>query len=199
MSDSRLILASASASRQNMLRKAGLSFDIVPARIDERGIEEDVLKHGGSFETVADNLAVHKALSVSLEHPDTYVIGSDQVMIFEDRIFSKSSSRQEAKSRLKSLRGKSHFLVSSVCVAFNGNNLWSVSDRAVLEMADFDDTFLDLYINKAGDSLTACVGCYALEDVGSWLFEKVEGDFFTVLGMPLLPLLQFLKTKGFTL
>lgn len=184
-----LVLASASAARRAMLEKAGLDFTAIPADIDES-------TKNGDPETAAIKLAQQKALHISANNPEKIVIGSDQILSLDNKIFSKAKDEQQAREKLLALKGKAHTLYSAVSIAVNGNTEWSHSDRANLYMKDFSVTFLDSYIEKAGPELTSCVGAYALEGIGINLFEKIEGDYFTILGMPLLPLLSYLETKG---
>lgn len=193
ISHSQIILASKSKGRQDMLRGAGIEFQAIPADIDEAIIQND---NALSPEEKAQRLAREKALYVANSNNDAYVIGSDQILELDGHIFSKAQDKAGAIEKLKTLRGKSHRLISAVSVVRGGAVVWETYDAAVLTMHDFDDDFLMQYADKADFALTGCVGAYALESVGSWLFEKVEGDFFTVLGMPLLPLLSFLRTEG---
>jgi septum formation protein len=193
----RLILASRSKSRASMLKNVGLPFEAIPAQIDEAEFLKQMKESGYAPKDVAINLAEQKALSISKERAHNIVIGSDQILVFENEIITKVESRQQAIDKLKKLRGKTHTLISAVCLAKDGEVVWDAYDAAHLTMHDFDDQFLKEYVESAGSALTDCVGCYALEEHGAWLFSKVEGDFFTILGMPLLPLMGFLKDMGF--
>lgn len=170
-----------------MLRGAGLPFRVIPAQVDERG-------YSGEPAALARTLAEAKALDVSKINPGALVIGADQVLDLEGEILHKAKDEGDAKAKLRKLSGKTHILTSGVCVAQNGAVLWSEVDRAHLTMRLLEEDFLQTYCEAAGDVLTSCVGAYALEGHGSWLFEKTEGDYFTILGMPLLPLLGFLKS-----
>lgn len=184
-----LILASKSVARTSMLEQVGLSFDSIPADIDEDAYKRE----GLNPQAIAEALAKAKALHVSSFHPDVLVIGADQVLECEGELLSKADNAEQAKEKLKMLSGRTHRLISAVSVAHGGEILWSTCDEARLTMHDLDRGMLDVYCEKAGAALTRSVGAYELEATGSWLFEKVEGDFFTVLGMPLLPLLSYLR------
>lgn len=194
MSAAPLILASGSKARQDMLRKAGLDFTAIPADIDEAAVLDSA---GGLVADKAQELAREKALHVAKSNIEAYTIGSDQVLELDGQIFSKAANKDEALEKLKALRGKTHRLISAVAVARGEDVLWQSHDSVALTMHDLDDDFLRAYCARAGDVLTSCVGAYALEEHGSWLFQKVEGDYFTVLGMPLLPLLAYLRAEGF--
>lgn len=191
----KLILASQSKARQEMLRAAGLNFEIFPAPIDEAVLMQKLKAEWATAPAVAENLAAEKALSVSRENPKALVIGADQVLECEGRIFSKARDAEDAKEKLRSLRGRSHRLISAVSVAQNGKRLWHTMQDAKLTMHDFGEAFLEDYCKKAGATLTRSVGAYELEGPGVNLFEKIEGDYFTILGLPLLPLLNYLRRE----
>lgn len=193
MSD--LILASGSKARQTMLRNAGLEFEIAPADIDEANALKTVENKGFSAAQKAEYLAAQKALSIAQKNPNALVIGSDQILELDGEIFSKAKNNNEAHEKLMRLRGKTHALHSGVAVAQNDEVLWQICETAKLSMHDFSAEFLDRYLNEAGDAPIVCVGGYALEDIGIQLFEKIEGDYFTILGMPLLPLLTYLREQ----
>jgi len=193
----KLILASGSKARAEMLRGAGLAFEVIPADIDEQKLLQEMTQQKAEPGTIAAALARAKAQHVSQQHKDTYVIGADQVLWFAGRIFSKAGTVEEARSNLKTFRGKTHRLTSAACVARHGEILWEGASHADMMMRDFDDAFLEGYMAQAGDALLKTVGGYELESAGKMLFEKVEGDYFTVLGMPLIPLLEFLKGQGY--
>ncbi|MFK7838970.1 MAG: nucleoside triphosphate pyrophosphatase [Bdellovibrionales bacterium] len=190
-----LILASGSQARQKMLKNISLEFEIIPADIDEDAILKLMQKNKEAAKKIAAKLACEKALSVSSDNPNAFIIGSDQVMECEGTLFQKAASIDEARDKLKTLRNRSHTLTSSVAVALNNQIIWQASDSAVLKMHDFDDEFLETYLNKAGNDVTSCVGAYAYESYGAWLFEQTKANYFTILGMPLLPLLQFLREQ----
>ena len=191
--EQKFILASGSAARQSMLEGAGLSFEVYPADIDERRISDDLLAVNASCRLdIALKLAEEKAITVSKQKPDQVVIGSDQVLELDGVILNKAVGKDDALKKLKSMRGKTHRLISGVAVVKNGNVLWSITDQVSLTMRDLSDDDLARYADQAGDALTSCVGAYQIEGLGAWLFSKVEGDYFTIMGMPLLPLLGYL-------
>ena len=190
----KLILASKSAARINMLKNAKLDFEYEPAPIDEEKLLQNLQIKRAQPRQIAESLAQEKALSVSNLHPYALVIGADQVLECEGKIFSKAKNAKEAQEKLLSLAGKSHRLISAVCIAREGKSQWGISDEATLHMGD-DKNFIEQYCAKAGDVLTECVGAYAIEGQGTWLFDKVQGDYFTILGMPLIPLLNHLREK----
>jgi septum formation protein len=194
----RLVLASASAARRDMLNSAGLTFDIVPAEIDEDGICASMVSESACVEAsdIAAVLAAEKAASVSRRCPGAVVVGSDQVLALGARILSKAATVAEAREVLDTLRGRTHELASGVALARDGCVLWQAADRAQLTMRPFSDEFLATYLACAGAALTRSVGCYEIEGIGIQLFERIDGDHFTILGMPLLPLLARLREEG---
>lgn len=192
MSLNRLILASKSAARREVLANAGVSFDIQVA-----GVDEDALKLPGvDARELAIELAKAKALAVSVQHPDAVVLGADQTLAFAGGLISKAPDLDAAKARLSDMRGKPHQLHSGVALAKGGQIIWSGADTANMMVRDFSDAFLDTYIATEGDELLHCVGSYRLEGMGSQLFDKVDGDYFTVLGMPLWLVLEQLRVAG---
>ncbi len=194
-SSRKIILASKSAARISMLQNAGLVFEAIPADLNEEKLITSMLQKDFGPQRIAEALAGEKASHVSIHHPQAIVIGADQVLECEGKIYSKAKDRAEAKEKLRELKGKSHSLNSAVCIVVGGQVKWAFLDEAVMHMNDFDEEFLERYCERAGDTLTNCVGAYALEGCGSWLFDKVRGDYFTILGMPLLPLLTYLREE----
>lgn len=186
----QLILASKSAARQNMLRGAGLEFEVFPADIDESNEQTGPKDR-------AMNLAIAKAQHISAQYPEALVIGSDQTLVCEGQFLEKAASIVEAQQKLQFLKGRTHELTSAVCAVRDGTILFRAQDVARLTMRDFDDSFLQAYCAKAGDALTQCVGAYALEAQGAWLFAEIDGNYHTILGMPLVPLLVFLHSQGY--
>ncbi|GLS17246.1 Maf-like protein [Labrys miyagiensis] len=191
-----LILASKSAIRGDMLRAAGLAVTTHPAAIDERGLERQWESQGLSPSAVAEALAREKALAVSRQHPGAVVIGADQTMALGARRFTKVATLAAARAKLAILRGKQHELHSGFALARDGAVLAGGVASAHLTMRDFSDAFLDDYLARAGEAILASVGCYQLESLGVTLFETIEGDYFTILGLPLLALLQALREQG---
>ena len=199
MSDKvQLILASGSAARKNMLAAAGVSFDVVPADIDEEAIRAAMLLDSGAVEAadVAAVLALEKAKTVARDHPGALIIGSDQVLALGRRHFTKSATVEQARGTLATLRGRTHELVSAVALVQDEKIVWQSFDSAQMTMRQFSDDYIDTYLKHAGDAVLKSVGCYELEGFGVQLFERIEGDYFTILGMPLLPLLAELRLCG---
>jgi septum formation protein len=193
----RLVLASGSAVRKALLEAAGLSFDVVPAEIDETAIRDAILEKTAGAEAgdIASVLASEKARVVSLAHPDALVIGADQVLVLGGKIFAKPESIAEAREHLVMLRGRTHDLVSAVALARGGSVHWQTTATAGMSVRDFSDEFLGAYLERMGARVLRSVGCYELEGTGVQLFERIEGDYFTILGIPLLLLLQRLRDE----
>lgn len=196
----RLILASGSRARRDMLSAAGVTFTVQAADIDEAAMRSSLAaEHGDDIvppEDVAEILAIAKAEAVSAIHPEAFVIGSDQVLALHDEIFTKPEDAAAAKAQLERLRGATHRLYSAVALVRGGEVLFAEVDAAYLTMRNFSDTFLAAYLTRVGDAVTSSVGAYQLESAGIQLFEAVDGDYFTILGMPLLPLLGELRRQG---
>lgn len=192
----KLILASASESRARILQAAAVPFEAVPAAIDETAIKTEFLSRGDEPGSVAAQLAEAKALQISRAHAGTLVLGADQVLLFEGELVSKCENMAAARQLLARLRGKKHSLISALALAEEGRIVWSHVDTATLRMRTFGDGFLESYLSREGERLLAGVGCYRLEGMGAQLFETVEGDYFSILGLPLLPLLAELRRKG---
>lgn len=191
-----LVLASASASRAGMLTRAGVPFVKDPSAVDEDEMKRALRGEGASADDLAVALSEMKARQVGRRHPGALVVGSDQVLVCEDRWFDKPVDRAAARAQLLELRGKTHSLVSAVLVLRDGERLWHHIGRARLSVRPFSEEFLDGYLDQAGDAILSSVGAYQLEGLGAQLFSRVEGDYFTILGMPLLPLLDFLRNHG---
>jgi septum formation protein len=189
-----LILASRSAIRLALLRNAGLAVEAVPAATDERAVEADLTDKAP--DAVARSLAERKALDVSAVHPGRLVIGADQTMALGMERFSKASSLEEARVRLARLRGRTHRLHSGFALVRDGAVLRSGVASASLTMRDFSDGYIDDYLALAGIDALASVGCYQLEGLGVTLFAAIEGDYFTILGLPLLAVLDGLRAEG---
>jgi septum formation protein len=191
-----LILASQSLARRRMLAAAGLEFEVQPAAIDEPAIIESLVGEGQSGRNISDCLAELKALRVSAQFPTSWVIGSDQVLALGDEIFEKPTDVEEVRAHLLRLRGKTHALHSAVCVARAGSVIWRHVGEARMFVRPFSDEFLEDYLKKAGASVVGSVGAYHAEGLGVQIFSRIDGDLFTVQGMPLLPLLDFLRVQG---
>jgi septum formation protein len=186
-----LILASQSLARRELLANAGITFDAMPADIDERGIQQ---KSGlAAPGEIAALLAERKAAFISLRHPGRYVLGADQILALGDRMFSKPAGREQAAEQLAILAGRTHELHSALAVVCDGATLFSNVSVAHMTMRKLDDEAINAYLDAAGDKVTTSVGAYQLEGLGVHLFELIEGDHFTILGLPLLPLLSFLR------
>jgi septum formation protein len=190
----RLILASQSRARQILLANAGIPFDAVPARIDERAVQEDSGLSAPS--EVAGLLAREKALFVSSRSPTRYVVGADQTLAFANRLFSKPDGRAQAAEQLRLLAGNTHELHSAVAVAHDGKIVFADVSIARMTMRRLGEGEIEAYLDQAGQAVTTSVGAYQLEGLGVHLFERIEGDHFTILGLPLLPLLKFLRGEG---
>jgi septum formation protein len=188
-----LILASQSRARQMLLANAGISFDAVPADIDERALQKNSgLSAPGE---IASLLAREKACFVSSKNPGRYVVGADQTLALGDRLFSKPAGRAEAADQLRLLAGHTHELHSAVAVARDGKVVFSDVSVARLTMRALTGSEIRAYLDEAGEAVTSSVGAYQLEGLGVHLFDHFEGDHFTILGLPLLPLLAFLRRE----
>ena len=189
-----LVLASKSASRHAILRDAGIPVVIEPADIDERAIEQR--SSSADAGEVAAVLAREKACTIAARLPGRLVLGADQTLALGDQRFSKPPDRAGARRQLAALRGQTHELHSALALVRGDSVLFEHRDVARLTMRSFSDQFLEAYLDVAGAAVTASVGAYQLEKVGIQLFEHIEGDHFTILGLPVLPLLQFLRSAG---
>jgi septum formation protein len=192
----RLILASGSAVRAKLLTAAGVAFDVVSPHVDEDAVKESLLAEKAPPHDIADALAALKASKVSISHPNTFVIGADLVLVFEGQLISKMPDLMAARALLKRLAGHKHELVGAVVLAKDGAVVWRHVARAELTMRNFSDAFLDNYIERQGDAILSSVGCYFLEGEGVQLFSHIVGDYFTILGLPMIPLLNALREFG---
>src|SRR6195952_5744980 len=184
-----LILASQSPARRALLANAGIAFEAIPAEIDERAIQRaSGLSAPGE---IAALLAREKAISVSLRHPGQFVVGADQTLALHQRLFSKPAGRAQAAVQLRTLAGQSHELHSATAVARDGEILFEDVSIARMTMRPLDGAAIRAYLDAAGEAITTSVGAYQLEGLGVHLFERIEGDHFTILGLPLLPLFLF--------
>lgn len=190
-----VILASKSAARRALLEGAGVPVEISVAGVDEDAVKAGLLAEGATPRDIADALAELKAIRVANAKPG-FVVGADQTLEFQGRLYDKAPTIEEARARLKLLRGKPHKLHSAVVVAKDGAAVWREVASATLTMRDFSDDFLEHYLATEGQEALASVGCYRLEGPGAQLFSKVQGDYFAILGLPLLGLLEFLRQQG---
>lgn len=189
-----IILASTSTTRQSMLRNAGLNFTAVSPDVDERALfSANPQWHPAE---TALRLAEAKAIDVSRHHPDAFVIGADQVLAMAQTIYGKPHDRTHCRKQLLELRGRAHALISAVVLARAGNAVWTHVDEALLTMRDFSAQFMDGYLDAIGDDCTTSVGGYKIEGLGVQLFKSISGDHFTILGLPLVPLLERLREAG---
>lgn len=191
-----IVLASGSRARAQVLAAAGVTFDVAVAGVDEGAVKAGLLAEGNGPREVANALAELKAVKVSRHRPGALVIGADQTLDLAGALFDKADSMAEARERLAMLRGKTHKLHSAVVVALDGVVIWREVPAARLTMRPFTDAFLDSYLAGAGESVLGSVGCYRLEDEGVQLFSRIDGDYFTILGLPLMGLLDLLRRFG---
>ena len=191
-----LILASGSKIRQELFKNAGVSIRAIPARIDENAIKLSLLSEGAKPRDIAEALAEYKARKVAGKYPSSVVIGSDQVLEFQGQIFSKPTSQEDAINQLQSLKANTHILHSAAVIYENNEPVWRFIGQARMSMRDLGDEYLNGYMARNWDEVQYCVGGYQIESEGARLFNKVSGDYFTVLGIPLIEVLAFLSTKG---
>lgn len=189
----QIVLASQSSARRRMLEAAGVVFECRAAAVDEAAIIESMRTERAGGRNIADCLAELKALRVSRSDPAAWVIGADQVLSADGDIFEKPGTVEGARRQLKQLRGKQHILHSAVCVAQNGQVIWRHVGEVKMTMRPFSDAFLETYLVDAGGDILGSVGAYHVESLGIQLFSKIDGDIFTVQGLPLLALLDFLR------
>jgi len=189
-----LILASQSPARQALLASAGIAFEAIPAGLDEQAIKlASALSAPGE---IAALLAREKTLFVSAKHPGRYVLGADQTLMLGGQLFNKPAGPAQAAAQLRALAGEVHELHSAAAVARDGEILFETVSTARMSMRALDEAAISAYLDAAGDAVTTSVGAYQLEGLGVHLFERVEGDHFTILGLPLLPLLKFLRSEA---
>ena len=192
----KIILASGSAIRRQLLTDAGLDFEVVVPQVDEASIRNDRHATGFGGEEIALKLARAKAEIISLDHPSSIVIGADQILVHDGRVISKAKDKNHARRQLAKLSGDSHRLISAVAIYENNQASWHRSDFADLTMRDLSANQIDEYLDRNWTQVQHCVGCYMLENRGPWLFSDISGDYFTVLGLPLLDLLGYLSGRG---
>jgi septum formation protein len=193
---SSLVLASKSAARRQMLLEAGVPVVVDSAGIDEESVKAGLRAEGATPHEVAEVLAELKATRISPRHPGALVLGADQMLECEGKWFDKPADAAGAAAHLKALSGQSHRLIASAVIVKDGTRIWHQVDSAELTMRPLSDAFIAAYLDAVGDDALHSVGAYQLEGLGAQLFTRVRGDYFTVLGLPLLPLLEFLRTHG---
>lgn len=191
-----LVLASASRIRAEMLRSAGVEITVDPARIDEDAVKSAMQAEAAPPRDLADTLAELKACRVSAKRPGELVLGADQILVQAGTVYDKPKDRADARAQLLALRGQAHHLISAAVAALDGAPIWRHVGQAQLTVRPFGEAFLDDYLAQIGDRAMETVGGYHLEGLGAQLFSRVQGDFFTVLGLPLLDVLDFLRVRG---
>lgn len=192
----QLILASGSTIRAQMLRNAGIAFSVQTARVDEEAIKRSLLAENAAPRDIGDTLAEMKARKISDKHPDALVIGCDQVLDLKGELLSKPNTPQDALDQLKALRGNRHQLLSAAVIYERGKPIWRHVGQVRLRMRESTDAYLESYVERNWDSIRHAVGAYKLEEEGVRLFSGIDGDYFNVLGMPLLELINFLTLRG---
>ena len=188
----RIILASKSEVRKKILLENGISCSVEPSKVDEDVIKESLLKEGATPEIISKNLAELKANKISNKNPNELVLGADSVIDLDGEIVSKPKSREEALNILKKMSGKSHFLISSVCISKKGNMIWNYTDRAELVMKKFNDSELKNYLTKISDKNLYAYNVYQIEGEGKKLFSKINGDKNTIMGLPITKIKSYL-------
>ncbi|WP_425410473.1 Maf family protein [Hyphococcus sp.] len=194
-----IILASGSAIRRQILQAVGVLFNVVRPDVDEGKIKEEALERGEDLNELAMMLAEAKCLNVSAQRARSagaLVIGADQIMEFDGRAYDKPADMDQARSRLRALQGKSHTLINAVAVARKGEIIWRNLDRPKLFMRAMTEKEIDAYLEAAGADILSSVGAYQVEKLGARLFDRIEGDYFAILGLSLFPLLAFLRREG---
>ena len=189
-----LILASKSAARIALMTNAGLTFEAIPAEVCEATLKAASLAKDATPAAIAAQLADAKAIAVSIRHPGALVIGADQTLDLQGRLFDKPADLDEARAQLLALRGRPHKLHAAVALAQDGRIVWRTVESATLHMRLFSDEFLARYLSVEAEHIVHCVGGYRLEGLGVQLFERIDGDYFTILGLPLVGLLEILRS-----
>ncbi len=195
MSNLPIILASGSLIRRQILKDAGINFKVITRPVDENAIKVSMLAENSHLRDIPDALAEAKSVRVSSQVAGL-VIGADQIMVMGGRLFDKPKDMAEVKTRLMKMRGQTHYLIGAVVISENGSPVWRHLAKTKLTMRDFTESFLDDYLKAEGDTLLESVGAYRFEGRGSQLFSNVEGDFFSILGLSLLPVMDYLRQRG---
>lgn len=192
-----IILASQSAARRAMLIAAGVEHQPLPAHVDEEGVTAALAAEAASPERIADALAELKAIKISRANPGVLVLGADSVVVAADgSLLAKPETLPRAEAQLRQLSGTTHRLISAAVIAENGTAVWRAGAAARLTMRPLSDGFISDYLDREGDAVLGCVGCYRIEGLGAQLFTRVDGDQFTIRGLPLLALLDYLRVRG---
>ena len=192
-----IVLASQSPARRAMLAAAGVAHDAVPAHVDEEGVTAGLLAENASPERIADALAELKAVKISRKLPGVLVLGADSVVVKADgTLISKPETRSNAEIQLRQLAGTTHRLLSAAVIAENGVPIWRAGGSVRLTMRSLSDEFIADYIDSEGEAVLGCVGCYRIEGLGAQLFTQVDGDHFTIRGLPLFAVPDFLRVRG---
>jgi len=192
----KLVLASGSATRQAMLRQSGLAFEVIPARIDEASILAALLADDAKPHDIADALAEYKARRVSQKLDQALVLGSDQILDLKGRVFTKPTSREDAKQTLLDLQGQTHRLLSAAVIYEDGEPVWRSIGQARMTMHPMTPAEVDMYLDQTWPDVASSVGAYHAEGYGARLFSRIDGDWYSVLGMPLLNVLSFFRLRG---
>ena len=193
----KIILASKSKVRKDILDKNNIKSDVVPSNVDENVVKESLIKEKATPEIISKNLAELKANKVSMKKSDNIVLGADSVIDLDGELISKPKNREDAMKILKKLNGKSHFLISSVCISKNGSMIWNYTDRAALTMKNFSEDELKIYLSKISDEALYAYNVYQIEGEGKNLFESIDGDEDTIMGLPIKKIKEYLKTYNY--
>ena len=195
--DKKIILASKSKVRKKILDKNNITSTVEPSNVDEDVIKLSLLSEKANPEIISKNLAEVKANKISMKYPDKLVLGADSVIDLEGKLISKPENRETALKILKKLNGKSHYLISSVCISKNGMMIWNYTDKAKLTMKNFTEVELKQYLSKISDEALYAYNVYQIESEGRYLFTNIEGDEDTVMGLPIKKIKEYLKTHGY--
>jgi len=191
-----LILASESQIRIQILKNSKINFKSVPAKVDEVNIKKSCIIKNINLAQISDILADYKAKKVSAKYPEALVLGCDQTLIFKNKLLSKIRKKKEIFNRLKGMSGEKHTLFSSAVIYLDNISIWRITTKATLTMRKNSDAYLKKYIDQNYNQIVHSTGCYMIEGEGIRLFNQIEGDYFSILGIPLLPVLDFLYTRG---